>query len=221
MTQTQTPEVTWAQRSSDSDPAKNIVYLTVFAPDVPDSKLKVDLKPTSLTVEGESTTKKVNYKVHLDFFDEVDIEESKKAHTARDVVFVLRKKEAKAEFWPRLTKEKARLHFLKTDFDRWVDEDEQEEGKADDLDMSGGDFGGIDFSKLAGGGGMPDLGAMGGMGGMGGMDMSSFAGAGGEGDEDEDMPALEGEEEGKEAAAEPTKTEEAEEAAKPKIEEVA
>merc|ERR1711964_553311 len=60
-------------------------------------------------------------------------------------------------------------HFLKTDFDKWVDEDEQDEAPEDDLanmggmggmpgmgDMSsmmggaGGDFGGIDFSKLGG-----------------------------------------------------------------------
>ena len=31
---------------------------------------------------------------------------------------VLRKKEVKLEFWPRLSKEKIRLHNVKTDFDK-------------------------------------------------------------------------------------------------------
>ena len=59
--------------------------------------------------------------------------------------------------------------------------------------MGGGDFGGIDFSKLGGGGGMPDLSSM----GMGGMEPEE----GEEEDEsDDDIPALEGEEAGKDAA---------------------
>lgn len=69
---------------------------------------------------------------------------------------MLRKKEAKEEYWPRLLKESKKMHFLKTDFDKWVDEDEQDE-KPEDEGMGGGM------------GGMPDMGAMGGMGGMGGM----------------------------------------------------
>ena len=55
----------------------------------------------------------------------------------------------------------------------------------------GGDFGGIDFSKLGGAGGMPDLSAMG-MGGEGegeGEDEDS-----GDDDDDEEVPGLEGEE---------------------------
>ena len=128
--------MSWAQRSSSSEPEKNIVYLTVFAPDVPDSALKVDLTPTKLTVSGKSTTKNATYHVELEFFGEIDVAESKTAHTPRDVAFVLRKKEAKEEYWPRLTKDKAKLHFLKTDFDRWVDEDEQED-VADEDPMGG------------------------------------------------------------------------------------
>ena len=180
--------MSWAQRSNASTAAKNIIYLTVFAPDVPDAKLKVDLQPSSVEVTGESTTKGTTYHVKMDFFEEIDVDESKTFHTARDVAFVLRKKEMKEEYWPRLTKEKAKLHFLKTDFDKWVDEDEQD-GVADEDPMAGmggmggmpgmggedGGFGGIDFSKLGGAGGMPDLSGMGGMEGLGGM-----GGAGGD-----------------------------------------
>ena len=61
---------------------------------------------------------------------------------------VIRKKEHKLEYWPRLQKVKQKSTFIRTDFSKWVDEDEQDGEKplADDLDMEG----------------------MGGMGGMGG-----------------------------------------------------
>ena len=49
----------------------------------------------------------------------------------------------------------------------------------------GGDFGGIDFSKLGGEGGMPDLSAL--TGGMNPEDMGDDDGD----DDDDEMPALE------------------------------
>jgi hypothetical protein len=62
---------------------------------------------------------------------------------------MLCKAEKGSEYWPRITKEKLKTPFLKTDFSRWVDEDEQDGAAAEDLD---------------------DIDAMGGMEGMGGMD---------------------------------------------------
>jgi hypothetical protein len=44
--------------------------------------------------------------------------DTKKNHTDRDVELVLYKKELKEEFWPRLLKEKGKVHFLRTDFDK-------------------------------------------------------------------------------------------------------
>lgn len=70
---------------------------------------------------------------------------------------MLPKAKAAEEYWPRLTKDKVRLHNVKTDFQRWVDEDEQDEQP----DMPDAGFPGM------GAGGMPDMGGMGGMGGMG------------------------------------------------------
>jgi len=178
----QTPEVLWAQRSSSSDPEKNFIYLTISVPDVSKESFKLDLKPTSLAFDGHSDTLKRTYHVELEFYAEIDPENSKIHHTARNVELKLRKKELKEEYWPRLLKEAKKLQFLKTDFDKWVDEDEQNEAPDDDFSqfggmggmpgMGGGDFGGIDFSKLGGG-----------------------AGAGGSDEEDEDdddMPELEG-----------------------------
>ena len=42
---------------------------------------------------------------------------------------LLKKKDSTGAFWPRLTKDKARLHWLQTDFDHWKDEDESDDEK--------------------------------------------------------------------------------------------
>lgn len=211
-----TPEVLWAQRSNKTEAAKNFIYLTITVPDVQPAKLKLDLKPTSLSFEGHSDSLKRDYAIKLEFYGEIDEKESKISHTAKNIEFVLRKKELKEEFWPRLLKDAKKVHFLKTDFDKWVDEDEQDEAPEDDLgnmggmggmggmpgmgDMSsmmggggGGDFSGIDFSKLGGG-----------MGGLG--DEGEGEEEEGDDEDDGDMPDLEGEDEHEKAAPSSSKS---------------
>jgi len=169
----------------------------ISAPDVPASEIKLDLQPTKLTFSGRSTTKNVTYKAEFEFYEEIDVKASKINHTDRDIEMVIQKKTLQEEFWPRLLKDKAKVHWLKTDFDKWVDEDEQDPNEDED------------WMAKAGGG-------MGGDGGFEGIDFSKFgSGPGGPGgampqdddddedlpdDDDEDMPALEGEEEAKEHA---------------------
>ena len=80
--------------------------------------MKLDLQPTKLSFKGTSTSKKVTYAVELELFAEIDPKESKIHHTGRDIELVLRKKELKEEFWPRLLKENKKQHFLKTNFDK-------------------------------------------------------------------------------------------------------
>ncbi|KJY01945.1 hsp90-binding co-chaperone like protein [Zymoseptoria brevis] len=221
---TMTPEVTWAQRSSKTEAEKNHIFLTIAVVDVDPKKIKLDIQPTSLTFTGYSESKKADYAVKLDFYAEIDPSASKINHSPRAVELVLQKKELAEEYWPRLLKDSKKVHFLKTDFDRWVDEDEQDAVGEEDDYMSkmggmpggmgggmpgmggmggmGGDggFGGIDFSKL------------GGMGGMGGMDMSGMGGDDDEGDDDddEDMPELEGDDSAAAAGASDKKIEEVE-----------
>lgn len=197
---TATPEVLWAQRSSSTDAERNFVYLTITVPDVPKSSMKLDLKPTGLTFTGHSDSLKKTYHLELEFYAEIDDKASKVNHTGKNVELKLQKKELNEEYWPRLLKEAKKVHFLRTDFDKWVDEDEQNEAAEEDFSQFGGmggmpgmgdggaDFGGIDFSKLGGGAG------------MGGLDEDD------EEEEEEDMPALEGEDE--EEAAEPKAAEE-------------
>lgn len=110
--------VLWAQRSSTTDPERNHVFLTISAPDVPKDKMKLDIQPTKVTFSGHSELKNVDYKVELELYAEIVPEETKINHTGKNVEMVLRKKELKEEFWPRLLKESKRLHFLKTDFDK-------------------------------------------------------------------------------------------------------
>ncbi|KAJ6184225.1 hypothetical protein N7519_005526 [Penicillium mononematosum] len=204
MSQTLTPEVTWAQRSSDSDPERNYLYVNIKAADVPKADATLSITEKNVSFKGPSK-KGVTYSVSLDLFAEIDPENSKVNHTDRDVELVLRKKELKEEFWPRLLESKQKMHFLKTNFDKWVDEDEQDEAGEDDYANNFGGFGGeggdpgagglgnIDFSKLGGmpgmggAGGMPDLSAL--AGGMGGM--PGAAGAEGAEEDDEDLPELE------------------------------
>lgn len=73
---------------------------------------------TKLSFKGTSTSKKVTYAVDLEFFAEIDPKESKIHHTGRDIELVLRKKELKEEYWPRLLKDNKKMHFLKTNFDK-------------------------------------------------------------------------------------------------------
>ncbi|KAF4125844.1 CS domain [Geosmithia morbida] len=203
-----TPEVLWAQRSSDSEPEKNFIYLTISASDVPADGLKLDIKPTSVSFEGTSSTLKRKYRVDLELFAEIDPDQSKINHTNKNIEMRLQKKDLKEEYWPRLLKESKKLHFLKTDFDKWVDEDEQDEAPEEDMSQfggmggmpgmgggpgAGGDFGGIDFSKLGGmggEGGMPDFGSMGTA-----IDPDNITGGADEDDGDDDgeeeMPPLE------------------------------
>ena len=107
-------------------------------PDVPPSNLKLDLKSQSLTFTGHSDSLKKTYHLELEFYAEIDPEASKVNHTGKNVELKLHKKELKEEYWPRLLKDSKKVHFLRTDFDKWVDEDEQNEAAEDDFSQFGG-----------------------------------------------------------------------------------
>ncbi|KAL2845608.1 HSP20-like chaperone [Aspergillus pseudodeflectus] len=176
------PEVTWAQRSSATDPERNYLYVNIKAADVSKADAKLDITPKNVTFAGDSK-KGVRYQVSLDLYGEIEPENSKVNHSDREIELILRKKELKEEFWPRLLETKQKIHFLKTDFDKWVDEDEQDEAPEDDYannfggfdGMDQGGLGNIDFSKL--GAGLP---------GADGGDLPADAE-----ESDDDMPELE------------------------------
>nr|ODN88723.1 hypothetical protein L203_02736 [Cryptococcus depauperatus CBS 7841] len=137
------PEISYAERSSASEPEKNIIFFTINAPDI-QGEPKLDIKPTEIIFAAKSgdISKGIpekEFAFNLQLWGEIIPEETKKVTTSRAIVLVLRKKEAQAEYWPRLTKEKPNRNWIKTDFSKasgrssfyalWVDEDEQEGAK--------------------------------------------------------------------------------------------
>ncbi|KAK6464361.1 HSP20-like chaperone [Scheffersomyces coipomensis] len=183
MATTVTPNVLWAQRSSESDESKNVLYVTIEVLDP--TNIKLDLTSTHLKLTADSQDNSNHYNLDIEFFDEVDPEKShKNTESGSHIYLVIRKKTAQEEFWPRLTKQKLKYHYIKTDFDKWVDEDEQnevpeqEDETANMMNFGGpggpGAPGGLDFSQLMAGAG--------GAGGAGGFDFSQLmGGAGGAG----------------------------------------
>lgn len=158
-----TPEVLWAQRSSDSDPKRNYLLLTIGVRDCESPKL--DLKPGYLEFTANSPghvgdESAHSYRLHIDFYKDIIPEDSlNKVANGQDYFLKLYKKDLDSEYWPRLTKEKLKYHFIKTDFDKWVDEDEQEEHVAED---NGFNFDPQDESlqqllRQSGGGGLEGL----------------------------------------------------------------
>lgn len=150
--------VLWAQRSSAKVAAQNIIYLTVRLIDPED--LKINLEANSLDLTAKSNDK--DYKLHIDFYGEIDEKESHYHVAGSHIAFVIRKKELKAEYWPRLTKEKGHYHYIRTDFEKWVDEDEQQ--PVEDPAKSSFDPSKLDLAALAkqyGGKGAPSAGGSG------------------------------------------------------------
>lgn len=171
------PQVAWAQRSSTTDPERNYVLITVSIADcdAPELTIKpsyIELKAQSKPHVGDENVH--HYQLHIDLYKEIIPEKTMhKVANGQHYFLKLYKKDLESEYWPRLTKEKVKYPYIKTDFDKWVDEDEQDEVEAEGNDAAQG----MDFSQMMGGAG--------GAGGAGGMDFSKMmGGAGGAGTPD-------------------------------------
>ncbi|KAG0227508.1 hypothetical protein BGW41_003787 [Actinomortierella wolfii] len=137
-----TPEVYWAQDAS-------VIFLTV---DLTDANATYVLTEDKLEYKATSDGKE--YAFTLEFYQPVNKEESKIAKNARQTFFKLAKQTPGSPWWPRLTKEKSKLFWLKTDFNRWRDEDDDEAEDGSDA------FGGMDFQNMMQGmGGGADFGS--------------------------------------------------------------
>ncbi|XP_039036775.1 uncharacterized protein OsI_027940-like isoform X2 [Hibiscus syriacus] len=179
------PEVKWAQRADK-------VFITVQLSDSKDAK--VNLEPEGVfNFSGTVGTGNTHYELKLDLYDKVIVEESKINVGVRSIFCILEK--AEKVWWKKLLRGDGKApHYVKVDWDKWVDEDE-------DKGAGNLDSGGMDFSNFGGMGGMGDMmGGMGGMmGGMGGM-MGGMGGMGGmdefEGSDDEGQEATKPDEHG-------------------------
>ncbi|CAM8973301.1 unnamed protein product [Rhodiola kirilowii] len=160
------PEVKWAEREDK-------VFVTVQLPNAADAK--VVLEPEGVfgfTASGGADMKP--YEIKLNLHDKVNVEESKINVGPRNIFCIIEK--AEKQWWKKLVKDAKAPHYVKVDWDKWVDEDDDEPAAAEP------DMGGMDFSKFSEMGGMGGLGGMGGMGGLGGMGgMGGLGGMGGMG----------------------------------------
>ena len=128
---TQFPILKWAQR-------KDKLFITI---NVVHSK-----KPT-IEIEGkkkkyQGTDGNINYSFEIELYDEIDKENSKYTLDARNIFLKLKKKK-EGPYWPRLTSDKVKYHWIEIDWAYFVDEDEEEEGKEPNFEGQDlGDMGG-------------------------------------------------------------------------------
>lgn len=120
------PPVLWAQR-------KDKLFVTIRVEDCNDPN--IDLQESKLIFKGTGGAEKNLYEVTIPFCEAVIPQESKKSLGARELYFVIKKKEE--AWWPRLLKEKVKTHWLKTDFSKWKDEDDSDpDDGADDFSLN-------------------------------------------------------------------------------------
>ncbi|XP_033116571.1 co-chaperone protein daf-41-like [Anneissia japonica] len=165
------PQTLWAQR-------KDKLYITISVEDFNSSK--VEMTDDQLIVEGKGGAEQKLYKLDFKFYGQINEEKSHVKRSSREVFITIVKKES-GPYWPRLLSDKTKLSYLKTDFNRWVDEDD-----SDDEDSNTRGMGGM------GGGNLEQMMAqMGGGGGDGFPGLGDLNEGGSEDSDDEELPDLE------------------------------
>lgn len=110
---------------------------------------KVNLEPDGVfTFSATAGAENHSYELKLDLYDKVNVEESKINIGPRSIFCILEKVESK--WWNKLLRGDAKTpHYVKVDWDKWVDKDDT---GTNDLGMED-----MDFSSLGGMGGMPGM----------------------------------------------------------------
>ncbi|VDP28781.1 unnamed protein product [Soboliphyme baturini] len=121
--------IEWAQRD-------NILFLTICVDDC--KAPEIDIKDDKLTFKGFGGHPEIEYQSEIEFYKPVDAEKAKRIPSDRHIQYVIPKKEA-GPFWPRLVLSKQRAPWIKVDFNKWKDEDED---SADESKWNMNDFGG-------------------------------------------------------------------------------
>eukprot|EP00992_Anisonema_acinus_P008808 TRINITY_DN4972_c0_g1_i2.p1 TRINITY_DN4972_c0_g1~~TRINITY_DN4972_c0_g1_i2.p1 ORF type:complete len:164 (+),score=37.25 TRINITY_DN4972_c0_g1_i2:64-555(+) len=133
------PPCKWAQR-------KDRIFLTVDVSDSRDVKCEFAEKSVAISCTGRTVGKEGTFSHQLNLNQIIDCDGSTFKATPREIQINLKKKED--GFWDRLTEEpsKATKNFLTCNWDRWLDEDEADNGPVDfgygdlgDMDYGGGD----------------------------------------------------------------------------------
>lgn len=116
------PDVYWAQRTDK-------ILMTIDVPDCPQPKVEIgnhDGGDGYLKFQGTNGSNGVDYEVQIDLYGKVNAEGSKISAGGRNV-FLAIQKETEGPHWPRLAKEKTKLRNVHCDWNKWKDEDEEEE----------------------------------------------------------------------------------------------
>ncbi|XP_075897829.1 prostaglandin E synthase 3b [Nelusetta ayraudi] len=113
---------------------------------VADSKdVKVNFGKTKLSFSCFTDTD-VKHENEMDLYETIDEKESKHKRTDRSVLCFLRKAQG-GKVWPRLTKETAKLSWLRVDFNKWKnweDDSDDENEKFDQFSDMMQNMGGAD-----------------------------------------------------------------------------
>lgn len=111
------PPVLWAQRKED-------VYLT-FSIESKDPTIKIEKE--SVYFKGVNAQDNKVHEVTIPLYEAVVPETSGFVNKGRCIEMLLRKEKKDSPYWPSLTKDKKKPHYLKIDFNKWKDEDDEEE----------------------------------------------------------------------------------------------
>ena len=127
----QFPTIKWAQR-------KDKLFITINV--VHTKKPTIDIEGKKMKYKG--TDGKNNYSFEIELYDEIDKENSKYTLDARNIFLKLKKK-TEGPYWPRLTSDKVKYHWIEVDWAYFTEEDEEEDAKEPQFDgQNFGDMGG-------------------------------------------------------------------------------
>lgn len=111
-----TPVVAWAQR-------KDVLLLTVKIPGLTDPDIKVEAEQLVLSSGSRNGQR---YELRIPFLHKVEPSGHRQVVRENTIELVLPKAEQGAPFWGRLVADKEKQHWLRVDFNKWVDEEDTE-----------------------------------------------------------------------------------------------
>lgn len=78
----------------------------------------------SIYFKGVGGLEKKLHEVTIPLYKEIDADKSKYFSRGRCIEFILVKANAEESYWPALTNDKKKHHWVKCDFNKWADEDD-------------------------------------------------------------------------------------------------
>ncbi|XP_065568365.1 uncharacterized protein LOC136032124 isoform X2 [Artemia franciscana] len=120
------PQVRWAQRT-------DCIYLTISLHDCTNPDIKIHPQEVNFK-QLDSQDSKV-YAVIIELYKEIVPEKCSISIQPNGVQLILKKKE-EGPFWSSLLKSKEKQHWLKIDFNKWVDEEDDDCSEDKEFDVS-------------------------------------------------------------------------------------